>query len=233
LEHLSVYYNHQYDGARGPNNLVTTSKEHGFLKEVTIWMKGATGYQNILSIGPLFSLVELNHLPSLNVIKICGSFPGGCVDRDFIMPQDCGKAWRDAVRICKKHRVMLVNTSGDSMHVWSMQHGIKWKDSETETEPGGATSDPDLGPAPHSEVLVQGVAEVVNEDVNFSSEREAEEGPHSQEDQWREVETDTSFEGSEISPSDIMSDDSEDIPYHYVHQLDIDFVNSDLEVSDE
>jgi hypothetical protein len=122
---------------------------------------------------------------------------------------------------------MLINTSGDPIHVWSMQHGIKWKDEDSESQSDSAASDSNPDPASHSEAE--------NEDVHSSSssEQETEEGPYSDEDEWREVETDTSFEGSEILPSDIMSDDSEDTPYHYVHQLDIDFVNSDLEVSDE
>jgi hypothetical protein len=207
LQCLSIFYQMGHDWC-SPKPL---DQNHLHLKEIVVWSKRPLGYQCIASIHQVSSLIQRKQLPSLQSITIHGPFPNGCADGSVIMSGGYKEAWTQLISACRKNDVGLVNSSGESIRLWTMRHGIAWK-KETVRNAG---SDSNSGNDTRSSIS--------SSRGKSSSDEEC----GSDEGEWAEVETDAPDNVSEISSSYTISDDSEDAPYRYVHQNDVDLVNSD------
>jgi hypothetical protein len=208
LECLSIFRQNSYNWS-SPQRL---TKNHLHLKEIVIWAKRLPGFECIKAISPVSNLMRWQQLPSLRLITMHGPFPGGCVDNSVVvLVGGHRQAWMQLISTCRENNVRLVNSSGDSMHLWTMRHGIVWKQETVGNAGSNTNSENDT-----------------RSSISSSSETSSSDEEHSSDEgEWAEVETDRPDNASEIGSSDTISNDSDDVAYRYVHQNDIDLVNSD------
>jgi hypothetical protein len=191
---------------------------HRELQEITLLMNYAVSYKVINALWGIFEKVKSGNLPSLRKITLYGPFLGGCLDGALVFPAQQFKSWKDAIQLCARRGIELVNTHGEIIHLWSIRHGIN---IDTHPENRSSVSHVD--------------AEGENTPNDSDATNDEEESSDSEEDgQWYEEEA--SGYSRCTSDDDQISNDSEDRAYRYVSQPDLGYrsdTSPDSDVSSE
>ncbi|KIM33611.1 hypothetical protein M408DRAFT_157688 [Serendipita vermifera MAFF 305830] len=155
---------------------------HPSLEEITISYKARCSVDKISSsMNELTDRVKSSNFPNLRRITICGRFPKGCLDPDYILSSAEYHSWASTIDHFAEVGIELVNQDGIPLYLWCQRHAVKWR--------AGSVSSP----------------------------RDTE----SEEDQWHEVSDEERAAMSSSSESGVISDDSDDEPYKYVHRRDL------------
>lgn len=191
---------------------------HRELEEVTLLMNYAVSYKIITSLWGIFEKVKSGNLPGLRKITLFGPFLGGCLDGALVFPVKHFELWKDAIELCARRGVELVNTHGELIHLWNIRHGINI-DTRSESRLSEFHANIESEDAPSD-------ADATNDEEASSDSEE--------DDQWYEEEA--SGYSRNTSSNDEISNDSGDRVYHYVSQPDLGYrsdTSSDSDVSSE
>ncbi|CAG8721796.1 6367_t:CDS:1, partial [Acaulospora colombiana] len=188
---------------------------HSKLETITILLESPIAYEIIHSSQPLSSKILYGELPQLKSIVIKGPYLSGCLDSSWTLAHGTREKWRAAIELCAAAGVQLVTLQNDAIHLWDERHGIDKEEATRLRKPKRKKSQDEE-----------------NRDENASESPEEESGDDdlmtdtSDDSQWYQLETDSHRFSVEAS----SDEDSDDGPYRYVGQPDIEMVDSDSEV---
>jgi hypothetical protein len=193
---------------------------HTALEDVTILLEYMFNYKVIHNLDPLFTKIKSRELPNLAKIVIGGPYIQGCLDSGLVFGPPYRKKWSQAIKVCERRRIKLVTPDNDLIHLWEERHGIKKEghtgDAGHENERSNPTS-------------------IHEEDADIENDEESEDDSinTSDDSRWYRLDEDNgATPRTSSNPSSIWGD-SEDGPYRYMAQPDIELVDSESESTED
>ncbi|PVF90752.1 hypothetical protein CPB86DRAFT_595406, partial [Serendipita vermifera] len=159
----------------------------------------------IFSWSLLLSKIRQDELPALKAIYVQTPHLSGCVDSPWTLRREAQDIWRTAIKICRQKGIQLLSLENHTIHLWEERHGIRTIRRRKVEQSGQASSN------------LEGSGEESDGDEYLTNT--------SDDSQWYRLETESDLL-SENSAREI-DDDSDDEPYRYVDQPDIEMAESD------
>ncbi|PVF98741.1 hypothetical protein CPB86DRAFT_348134, partial [Serendipita vermifera] len=186
---------------------------HRKLETVTIVSEASDSSDTISAWGILLDKIRRNELPALKIIYIKAPHLSGCLDSPWMLCHESRDKWRIAIKLCRQKGIQLLSLQNHPIYLWEQRHGIRVKGivRRRRAEQGGQVST-DLG--------------------EYGEEDDSDEylTNTSDDSQWYRLETESDLL-SDNSAREI-DDDSDDEPYHYVDQPDIELYNPESDSSE-
>jgi hypothetical protein len=191
---------------------------HSKLEIITISLEAPATYETIRVWGPLLAKIRQDELPHLSTIFIKGPYLSGCIDSSWTVARHLRERWSAAIKLCDEKGVRLLTLENEPIYLWNERHAIDKKLAFRRRKRRQRSQDEKS----RDEDQAEG-----HEDDSESEDLITD---TSDDSQWYRLETDDGSFNSDSNNE--IDDDSEDEPYRYVAQADIELVDSDSDDSD-